>query len=89
MTRAQARPVIAFVASFALALPAGWRALDADPPGAPASRPPLSSVQVGDVRVELAVERATVAAGEDVAMRLTAYSASGGASEQPGASRSP
>ena len=89
MTRAQARPVIAFVASFALALPAGWRALDADPPGAPASRPPLSSVQVGDVRVELAVERATVAAGEDVAMRLTAYSGTGaGASEQPGASAS-
>ncbi|MCC6993543.1 MAG: hypothetical protein IT370_02825 [Deltaproteobacteria bacterium] len=79
--------MIAFVASFALALPAGWRALDADPPGAPAARPPLSSVQVGDVRVELAVERATVAAGEDVAMRLTAYSKSGaGASEQPGAS---
>lgn len=86
MTRAQARPVVAFVASFALALPAGWRALDADPPGAPASRPPLSSVQVGDVRVELAVERATVAAGEDVAMRLTAYSSK--ASEQPGASAS-
>jgi hypothetical protein len=72
-----ARTGAAFAVTFALALPAGWWALEAGPPGVPAARPPLSTVEVGKSTVTVAVDRNQVNFGDRVAVKVSARGAAG------------
>jgi hypothetical protein len=62
---------ISFVSSFALAVAAGWGALDAGPEqeGAP-EKPALRTITVGDARVAIELDRDRVPAGESITVRL-------------------